>query len=195
MDDVLSLQQCVQTLNWPLLWTNITITPLAAKPPTLQWVSSEPRYTKNIASRRADFARTSRRQTGLWKDGIITAMRIPRDKLYIEQFLNRGAFGDINAGVYSGKQVAIKLLLPQMCGEIRQVNAFLNEAKMTATMEHPHVMTFVGVAWDSLSYVRLNGVLKRRQSSSVTQQYESTNHTVGFDRFKFTIALHGCHGL
>ncbi|KAF1784980.1 Protein kinase-like domain [Phytophthora cactorum] len=43
------------------------------------------------------------------------------------------------------------MLLPASREKLHRVNKFLAEAKMTATMDHPHIVSFVGVAWDSLS--------------------------------------------
>lgn len=99
-------------------------------------------------------------------------------------------------GLYNHKRVAVKMLLPQMRGYINKVNEFLTEAKLTATMEHPHIVTFIGVAWDSLSDVCV--VLEYMDGGdlrSLLSNYETTHHPVGFDRGKVTIALHVCHAL
>ncbi|KAF1784693.1 Protein kinase-like domain [Phytophthora cactorum] len=98
-----------------------------------------------------DFA--MRGQVGLWDDDVITAKRIPRDKVRVKKLLSRGAFGEVYEGVYNGNQIAVKMLLPHTRGNLKQVNDFLAEAKMTATMDHAHIVAFVGVAWDSLSDV------------------------------------------
>ncbi|KAK1936928.1 putative serine/threonine-protein kinase [Phytophthora citrophthora] len=135
-------------------------------------------------------------QPGLWNDDIITAKRIPRDKVTVKKLLSRGAFGEVYKGVFNRQEVAIKMLLSSTRGNIQNVNDFLAEAKLTATMDHPHIVTFIGVAWDSLSDMCVvlefmdGGDLRTLLSS-----YEATKRPVGFDKQKATIALHVCHAL
>ncbi|ETM50355.1 TKL protein kinase [Phytophthora nicotianae] len=135
-------------------------------------------------------------QVGLWDDDVITAKRIPRDKVRVKKLLSRGAFGEVYEGAFNGNRVAVKMLLPHTRGNLKQVNDFLAEAKMTATMDHPHVVTFVGVAWESLCDVCV--VLEFMDGGdlrSLLNKYEESRHPTGFDREKTTIALHVCHAL
>ncbi|GMF35954.1 unnamed protein product [Phytophthora fragariaefolia] len=80
--------------------------------------------------------------------------------------------------------------------DLQHINAFLTEAKMTATMDHTRIVAFVGVAWDSLSDVCVvfefmdGGDLR-----TLLDKYEASGHPVGFDRQKITIALHVTHAL
>ncbi|KAJ8576231.1 hypothetical protein ON010_g2988 [Phytophthora cinnamomi] len=137
-----------------------------------------------------------RGQTGLWTDDVITAKRIPRDKVVIKEIISRGSFGEVYVGVYNEKKVAVKVLLPSMQGNIRHVNDFLAEAKMTATMDHPHIVTFLGVAWESLSDICV--VLEYMEGGelrSLLDKYEKESYPVGFNRLKATMALEVCHAL
>ncbi|KAG6612516.1 TKL protein kinase [Phytophthora cinnamomi] len=43
------------------------------------------------------------------------------------------------------------MLLPSSRTNLQHVNAFHAEAKTTATTDHPHIVNFVGNAWDSHS--------------------------------------------
>lgn len=88
---------------------------------------------------------------GPWNDEVIIARRVPRDKVKVKTLINRGAFGEVYAGVYNRKQVTVKMLVHTTRGSLQQLNDFLAEAKLTATMDHPHIISFIGVAWDSLS--------------------------------------------
>ncbi|KAI9996438.1 hypothetical protein PInf_014161 [Phytophthora infestans] len=135
-------------------------------------------------------------QVGLWDDDVITANRIPRDKVRVKKLLSRGAFGEVYDGVFNGNRVAVKMLLPHTRGNLKQVNDFLAEAKMTATMDHAHIVAFVGVAWDALSDVCV--VLEYMDGGdlrSLLSKYEESHHPTGFDSQKTTIALHICHAL
>ncbi|KAG1687473.1 hypothetical protein DVH05_005164 [Phytophthora capsici] len=135
-------------------------------------------------------------QTGLWDDDVITASRIPRERIHIGELLSRGAFGEVYAGIFNGQQVAVKMLLPGTRRDIRLVNDFLSEARLTACMEHPRIVTLIGVAWDSLSDLCV--VLEFMEGGdlrTLLNNYEKARRPVGFNREKTTIALHVCHAL
>ncbi|ETK90633.1 TKL protein kinase [Phytophthora nicotianae] len=137
-----------------------------------------------------------RGQTGMWNDDIITAKRIPRDKVQTERLISRGSFGEVYVGSFNDHKVAVKMLLPAMRGKIQHVNDFLAEAKMTATMDHPHIVSFIGVAWDSLSDICV--VLEYMDGGelrSLLDKFQKDKHPIGFTREKTTIALEVCHAL
>jgi serine/threonine-protein kinase TNNI3K len=137
-----------------------------------------------------------RGQTGLWNDDIITAKRIPREKVVVDKLISQGSFGEVFSGTFNSKKVAIKMLPPATQGKLEDVNDFLAEAKMTATMDHPHVVAFIGVAWDSLSDLCV--VLEFMEGGELRDllfKYETGNHPVGFDRQKTALALEICHAL
>ncbi|KAG3110371.1 hypothetical protein PI124_g15204 [Phytophthora idaei] len=137
-----------------------------------------------------------RGQSGLWNDDIITAKRIPRDQVLTQDPLSKGAFGEVYAGTFNGRKVAVKMLLPASREKLHRVNKFLAEAKMTATMDHPHIVSFVGVAWDSLSDLCV--VLEYMDGGelrTLLNKYEEDKHPVGFDLQKLTIALQVCRVL
>ncbi|GMF33825.1 unnamed protein product [Phytophthora lilii] len=67
---------------------------------------------------------------------------------------------------------------------------------MTATMEHPRIVSFVGVAWDSLSDLCVvTEYMDGGDLRSLLDNYVETGRAVGFNREKITIALHVCHAL
>ncbi|POM68965.1 TKL protein kinase [Phytophthora palmivora] len=140
--------------------------------------------------------RDNQGQSGLWDDDNITANRIPREKVRVLKLISRGAFGEVYAGIYNDQQVAVKMLLQSTRRDIKLVNEFLREAKLTAMMEHPRIVTFIGIAWDSLSDVCV--VLEFMDGGdlrTLLSNYEQDHHPIGFDREKVTIALHVCHAL
>ncbi|KAG4064702.1 hypothetical protein PC123_g452 [Phytophthora cactorum] len=130
----------------------------------------------DIASLRAEMEG----QKGLWNDDVITAKRIPRDKVKVKKLLSRGAFGEVYSGMFNGQQVAVKMLIPATRSSIQHVNDFLAEAKMTATMEHPHIVRCIGVAWDSLSDLCV--VLEFMDGGdlrALLDKYQTSKHQVG----------------
>ncbi|KAL3664788.1 hypothetical protein V7S43_009968 [Phytophthora oleae] len=132
-----------------------------------------------------------RHSAKLWDDDIIVAARIPREKVTVVRLINRGGYGEVYIGSYHGKTVAVKMLLPETKKTMSQVNAFLSEVKLMASLDHPRIVSFIGVAWDQLidicvvSEYMAGGDLK-----ALLTEYENDGHPVGFDHVKVKIALH-----
>lgn len=91
------------------------------------------------------------RRSGLWDDELIAAMRVPMEKLTTTKLLSSGGYGEVYRGLYREQPVAIKVLLPEKRKDLDQIDAFLAEIKMMATIDHPCIVQFIAVAWDSLS--------------------------------------------
>ncbi|KAG2764205.1 hypothetical protein Pcac1_g24179 [Phytophthora cactorum] len=136
-------------------------------------------------------------QGGLWEDDIITAMRIPLEKLTKGKLLNKGGYGMVYRGSYRGEAVAIKTLLPEQRKTLAQINSFLSEIKIMAALEHPRVVRLIGVAWDSLA--DLCSVAECMEGGDLRtllnhfEYHECRPH--GFDLDKARIALHVAHSL
>ncbi|ETP48473.1 TKL protein kinase [Phytophthora nicotianae P10297] len=158
-----------------------------------QAMRADERFTRTTSPISRD---TVSGQRGLWNDEVITAKRIPRNKVKVKKLLSRGAFGEVYSGVFYQRRVAVKMLPSSTRTSLQHVNAFLTEAKITATMDHPHIVPFIGVAWDSLSdlCVALE-FMEGGDLRALLNKYEASNHHVGFDRQKTAIALHVCHAL
>ncbi|KAK1946678.1 putative serine/threonine-protein kinase drkB [Phytophthora citrophthora] len=131
------------------------------------------------------------RSEKLWDDDVIVGARIPREKVKVVKLINRGGYGEVYIGNYHGKTVAVKMLLPETKKTMSQVNAFLSEVKLMASLDHPRIVSFIGVAWDQLidicvvSEYMAGGDLK-----ALLTEYDNDGHPVGFDRVKVKIALH-----
>ncbi|ETO76474.1 TKL protein kinase [Phytophthora nicotianae P1976] len=133
---------------------------------------------------------------GLWDDELIATSRIPRDKVLVQQLINRGGYGEVYYGLYNGQRVALKTLLPELRKSIKHVNQLLDEVRLLAMLDHPRVVHFVGIAWDSLSDLCI--VLEYMEGGdlrALLASYEAQGHDVGFDHTKVTIALHVAHAL
>jgi len=134
--------------------------------------------------------------TGLWNDETIVAKRLPREKVSITRLLSQGAYREVYSGMFNAQQVAVKMLLPSTRSNLDHVNEFLAEAKMTAIMDHQNIVSFVGVAWDSLSDVCV--VLEFMDGGdlrTMLDKYEEESQPVGLNRQMISIALQVCHAL
>jgi len=133
----------------------------------------------------------SHRSVKLWEDDVIVGARLPREKVKLKKLINRGGYGEVYVGSYNGRQVAVKMLLPETKKTMSQVNAFLAEVKLSASLDHPQIVSFIGVAWDQLidicvmSEFMAGGDLK-----ALLTEYENQGHPVGFDHTKMKIAFH-----
>ncbi|KAG1691968.1 hypothetical protein DVH05_025948 [Phytophthora capsici] len=133
---------------------------------------------------------------GLWDDEVIATARIPREKVVIQQQINRGGGGEVYLGLFNEQQVAVKMLLPEMRKSVKHVNAFLAEVKLMATLDHPRIVQFVGVAWDSLTDLCVvSEFMEGGDLRELLTIYEKEKQPTGFDRTKVTIALHVAHAL
>lgn len=131
----------------------------------------------------------------LWDDEAIIAARIPREKVVVERLINRGGFGEVYVGTYNGHQVAVKMLLPERKKSLTQVNAFLSEVKLMSTLDHAHIVQFVGVAWDSLTDLCVVTEYMVIDLKALLAKFEEQRMPVGFDHDKVKVALHVAHAL
>ncbi|EEY60138.1 protein kinase [Phytophthora infestans T30-4] len=129
---------------------------------------------------------------GLWTDEAIVAARIPREKVILQQRISRGGYGEVYVGTFNGQRVAIKMLLPETRKRIHSVNEFLAEVKLMASLEHPRIVEFIGVAWDSLT--DLCAVSQFMKGGDIRALLNRCDNT-GFDYTKVKIALHVAHAL
>ncbi|KAL3660821.1 hypothetical protein V7S43_014223 [Phytophthora oleae] len=87
-------------------------------------VSFDPFHTARGNSTSDRFGRPE-----LWRDEVITAMRIPMEKLTTTKLLSSGRYEEVYCGVYREETVAIKVLLLDKQKDLEQINAFLAELK------------------------------------------------------------------
>ncbi|RLN92585.1 hypothetical protein BBJ28_00025355 [Nothophytophthora sp. Chile5] len=133
---------------------------------------------------------------GLWDDEAIAAVRIPREKVVIDQLISRGGFGEVYKGSFNDQVVAVKMLLPETRKNMRCVTEFCAEVKLMSSLDHPRIARFVGVAWDSLADLCvLSEFMDGGDLRSFLDQLEKQQYPVGFNHDKVKIALHVAHAL
>ncbi|GAB9477441.1 hypothetical protein Gpo141_00014517, partial [Globisporangium polare] len=132
----------------------------------------------------------------LWEDETIVTVRIPKDKVVTTSLISRGGYGEVYAGVYNGQPVAIKTLLAETKKNLKQINAFLSEVKLMAALDHERIVTFIGVAWDSLTDLCVVcELMDGGDLRGLLTKYADQQHPRGFDAGKIKIALHVAHAL
>ncbi|KAL4109966.1 hypothetical protein PRIC1_001659 [Phytophthora ramorum] len=137
-----------------------------------------------------------RHSSSLWDDPVIVAARIPVDRIELGELLSRGGFGEVYRGRYRDQNVAVKTLLPSTRKDMNHIEAFLAEIKLMATMEHPQIVQFIGVAWESLSELyALSEFMEGGDLRSLLVTYYESGHPRGFDPVKVKMALQTAHAL
>ncbi|KAG7384811.1 hypothetical protein PHYPSEUDO_002197 [Phytophthora pseudosyringae] len=82
---------------------------------------------------------------------FLQGKRIPYESLDFQTALSKGASGDVWVCAFNGQTVAAKRLLRDKNQKLEKVQSFAEEIELTASLTHPHIVEFVGVAWNSLS--------------------------------------------
>ncbi|GMF30904.1 unnamed protein product [Phytophthora fragariaefolia] len=134
--------------------------------------------------------------SGLWDDDMITDMRIPLEKVSTTKLLSTGGYGEVYRGVYHDQTIAIKCLLPSNRKDLDQINAFLSEIKMMAMVDHPCIVRFIGVAWDSFSdLLAVMEFMEGGDLRSLLDRFKLERRPRGFGLDKARIALQTAQAL
>ncbi|GMF10870.1 unnamed protein product [Phytophthora lilii] len=131
-----------------------------------------------------------------WDDDKIAAARVDRDKIDFEKVISHGGYGQVMSGWFNGQHVAVKMLLPEHRKSMQHLSAFLEEVKLMSMLDHPRIVQFVGVAWDSLADLCvLTEFMEGGDLRTMLSFFEAQNYPVGFKETKVLIALHVAHAL
>ncbi|TMW55078.1 hypothetical protein Poli38472_013840 [Pythium oligandrum] len=82
-------------------------------------------------------------------DEELVKLRIPSQHIEKKRVLARGGFGLVFLAKYNGKHVAVKQLQRD---QLRQpiFDNFLMEIRLCATLNHPRIVQFLGVSWNTM---------------------------------------------
>ncbi|GMF30932.1 unnamed protein product [Phytophthora fragariaefolia] len=87
----------------------------------------------------------------LHESEFLAGRRIPYEALTFSRPLSKGGNGEVWLGYYQGEEVAVKRLLRTKTPNADQVEVFAKEIELSASMNHPNIIAFLGVAWNSLN--------------------------------------------
>ncbi|POM79016.1 Protein kinase [Phytophthora palmivora] len=77
--------------------------------------------------------------------------RMPYESITYQSALSKGSSGEVWVCLHNGQQVAVKRLLQTKEQKAENVQAFAQEIELTASLDHPHIVGFIGVAWNTLN--------------------------------------------
>jgi tRNA A-37 threonylcarbamoyl transferase component Bud32 len=86
----------------------------------------------------------------LHRDPNLADKRMIFGKIQFQKLLSKGAYGEVWICQYEDQQVAVKRLLQSKQHTFEEVRAFTKEIQLSASLHHPNIAEFIGVAWNSL---------------------------------------------
>lgn len=115
-------------------------------------------------------------------DPQVVTKRISAHQLTFLRVLSKGGNGEVWLGQYESRYVALKYLLLAKRADVAALERFTDEIRLASVLEHPRIVGFCGVAWQSLLHLcavteymergDLETVLSHAGAASLTWQHE-----------------------
>lgn len=86
----------------------------------------------------------------LQHDHTLRSHTLPLNEIIYERELAKGSYGEVWLCQFHGTHVAVKRLLKSKRRTFADVQLFAEEIQRTASLHHPNIVRFVGVAWNAL---------------------------------------------
>ncbi|KAE9001053.1 hypothetical protein PR003_g19571 [Phytophthora rubi] len=113
--------------------------------------------------------------------------RIPYDSLEFDRVMSKGASGEVWLCEYNGQKVAVKKLLQAKTQKAEEVQTFAEEIELSASLVHPNIIEFLGVAWNTLSNLAM--VLEFLPMGNLQKYLENDGHNLSWARHKIHMAI------
>ncbi|EGZ11206.1 hypothetical protein PHYSODRAFT_520017 [Phytophthora sojae] len=152
-------------------------------------MSTDPSYAFSSSSRAENYESVGSNQTFriLLHSPHLHGNRIPYDNLVFESKLSRGGSGVVWLCKYGGQQVAAKKLLLTRGVKADDVQSFAEEIELTASLVHPYIVKFIGVAWNNLT--NLSMVIEYVPNGNLRDYLEKNIRILSWARDKIHIAI------
>ncbi|KAG3163368.1 hypothetical protein PI126_g5571 [Phytophthora idaei] len=169
------------------------MTPELAKPPT----ASSGRLTQQssvFSQSSIDFesAGSNRTLEILLNSPHLQGRRIPYESVTFKNTLSKGVNGEVWVCEYNGYKVTVKRLL-QGNQKAETVQAFAEEIELSASLVHPSIVEFIGVAWNSLNNLVM--VLEFFPRGNLQNYLHKSSDLLSWARDKIQTAVAIAHAL
>lgn len=120
-------------------------------------------------------------------------VNINYEQLLPGEILGRGYFGEVRRAEWQGTPVACKIIYRESFLAEGQLQLFLREAALLSQLKHPHIVQYLGVAWNpSVDSAVL--VTELMEGSSLFARVHKSRYTPSLD-FARTVTLQVARGL
>jgi serine/threonine protein kinase len=127
----------------------------------------------------------------------LAATRIPGSDLKLGRCISRGGFGLVFVGDLRGRQVAVKKIRNDRTVETEQIEQFIREISLIATLHHPRIVEFIGVSWETslADLAAVTELMERGDLRNVTRGFKRRGYRLTWEAHKMRIALHVAQAL
>lgn len=149
---------------------------------------------------------SSRRFISVWDDDELLKWRVDAQQICDMKLLASGFYGEVWLATYLGTQVAVKRMKKSPVEQVdrTEIQQFISEIKLIARLNHPKIISFIGVAWTMESDIQalveymVNGDLYSYVSSSepttepgaIVSHWNDTTLHIAMDIVEALVYLH-----
>ncbi|POM57765.1 TKL/DRK protein Kinase, partial [Phytophthora palmivora] len=109
------------------------------------------------------------------------------ESIVFEKTISKGASGEVWVCDYNGQKVAVKRLLQTKHQKAQNVQAFAEEIELSASLVHPHIVEFIGVAWNTLNNLVM--VLEYLPMGSLQHYLKNNAQVLSWSKDKIRMAI------
>jgi mitogen-activated protein kinase kinase kinase 7 len=145
----------------------------------------------------SDVIGTSETMMAFQSNPLVLQKRVPMIDIALTKVICRGATCEVHVGRLTGQTVALKQLLRIKKHEPIEIERFAREIQLSATLVHPHIVQFMGVAWTSFQNIIM--VLEHKTGGDLLALLQSSSdrrrNRLSWDGAKLRIAFGIVRGL
>ncbi|ETI37196.1 TKL protein kinase [Phytophthora nicotianae P1569] len=118
---------------------------------------------------------------------FLVGKRLSYDSIIFKQALSKGANGEVWLCEYQNEQVAVKRLFQDQNHHADEVEEFAQEIELSASLKHPNIVSFIGMAWNSLNNLVM--VLEYFPMGDLQSYLQKNGDLMSWSRDKIHIAV------
>lgn len=123
----------------------------------------------------------------LYGDANIASSHLAFEKIAFDRIVSKGGYGEVWLCRYEANVVAVKRLLQTKQQAFRDIEVFTSEIQLTASLHHPHILRFLGVAWNNLQNLCM--VVEYLPSGDLQKHLKTHRSTLSWECDKLRISL------